>query len=369
MALIDRLTAPGPKRMLALDGGGIRGALTLGYLERIERLLRVRHQKPDLVLSDYFDLIGGTSTGAIIAAALAIGKDAGSIKQLYLELGGGVFSKRKLKVWDAFFSHEPLEKELKKLFGDRTLGDDSIRTGLCIVTKRADTASVWPLINHPRGKYYAANGPIPLRQAVRASTAAPTFFVPEMVDVGNGQRGCFVDGGVSMANNPGLQLFLVATLKGFPFRWPVGEKSLLLVSVGTGMWERHGAAESIADDKLWDWAKNVPGLLMDDATWQNQLLLQAFSRTVTPFEIDREVGDLSGDLLTREPLLTYLRYNARLETAALQALGLTDLAPKAEALREMSAGGNRGDLARIGEASAHAQVRDEHFPDEFNLPG
>ena len=66
MKLIDRLTAPGPKRMLALDGGGIRGALTLGFLERMEGILRRRHLKPDLRLSDYFDLIGGTSTGAII---------------------------------------------------------------------------------------------------------------------------------------------------------------------------------------------------------------------------------------------------------------------------------------------------------------
>jgi len=367
MTLIDRLTAPGPKRILALDGGGIRGALTLGYLERIEHFLRVRHQRPQLVLADYFDLIGGTSTGAIIAAALAIGLDASAIKQMYLDLGGKVFGSRKLKVWDAFFDEKPLKAELEKVFGDRTLGEGSIRTGLCIVTKRADTASVWPLINHPRGKYYRDNAPIPLKAAVRASTAAPTFFVPEMVDVGGGQMGCFVDGGVSMANNPALQLFLVATLKGFPFRWPVGEKNLLLVSVGTGMWERKGAAESIADDKLWDWAKNVPGLLMDDAMWQNQLLLQAFSRTVTPFEIDREIGDLSGDLLSPEPLLTYLRYNARLESAALQELGLPDLAGSAEDLREMSKGGNRSALARIGEASARVQMRDEHFPDSFNL--
>ena len=367
MALLDRLTSEGPKRILALDGGGIRGALTVGYLERIETLLRQRHQKPDLRLCDYFDLIGGTSTGAIIAAALAIGLSAAEIKEMYLELGGRVFGKKKLKFWDARFSEKPLRDELERIFGDRRLGDPSIPTGLCVVAKRADTASVWPLVNHPRGKYYPKNAPMFLRDVVRASTAAPTYFVPERLDVGGGEWGGFVDGGVSMANNPALQLFLVATLKGFPFRWPVGENRLLLVSVGTGFWTRQGTVGDVTDNNLLDWAKEVPGLLMDDATWQNQVILQYLSRTATPWHIDSEIGDLSTDLLTPEPALTYLRYNVRIEGPELAALGLAELAAKAETLREMSDAGNRFDLARIGEAAASRQLKDEHFPDAFNL--
>jgi patatin-like phospholipase/acyl hydrolase len=137
MTLLERLTAPGPKRILALDGGGIRGALTLGYLERIEHFLRIRHQAPNLKLSDYFDLIGGTSTGAIIASALAIGMSATDIKQMYLNLGAKVFGKKKLAFWDASFSAEPLKEQLRQVFLNRTLGDASVQTGLCIVTKRA----------------------------------------------------------------------------------------------------------------------------------------------------------------------------------------------------------------------------------------
>jgi len=106
---------------------------------------------------------------------------------------------------------------------------------------------------------------------------------------------------------------------------------------------------------------------MDDATWQNQLLLQYMSRTPTPWQIDSEVGDLASDLLTPEPLLTYLRYNVELETPTLLSLGLTDLAPKAKDLREMSTASNRFELARIGEKGAEQHVRDEHFPDAFNL--
>jgi uncharacterized protein len=80
-----------PKRMLALDGGGVRGILTLQYLARLEATLRRRHGRPTLVLSDYFDLIGGTSTGAIIAGALALGMPVDKIQALYRKLATLIF--------------------------------------------------------------------------------------------------------------------------------------------------------------------------------------------------------------------------------------------------------------------------------------
>src|SRR5690349_21153748 len=62
----------GPKRILALDGGGVRGAIAVAFLEEIEQVLSQNLQRP-VQLNHYFDLIGGTSTGAIIACALALG--------------------------------------------------------------------------------------------------------------------------------------------------------------------------------------------------------------------------------------------------------------------------------------------------------
>ncbi|MBV8887809.1 MAG: patatin-like phospholipase family protein [Chroococcidiopsidaceae cyanobacterium CP_BM_RX_35] len=367
MTLLERLTSKSPKRILALDGGGIRGILTIGSLEKIEQLLRQRHQDPQLKLCDYFDLIGGTSTGAIIASGLAIGMEVAELKQMYLELGGRIFGKRSWRVLQARFDQGPLNEELAKVFGDRTLGDDSIRTGLCIIAKRADTGSTWPLTNHPDSKYYNRNSQILLRQAVRASTAAPTYFVPEKFDIGNGEIGAFVDGGVSMANNPALQLFLIATLKGFPFRWSTGEHRLLLVSVGTGSWHHHDTADNVVEGRMWNWATQVPSMLMNDANWQGQLLLQYLSNTSTPWEIDREVGNLASDLLTPEPALSYLRYDVRLEANALNALGLTQLSLKLGSLRDMSAGENRYNLTLIGEKAAEQQVQDEHFSKAFDL--
>ncbi len=73
----------------------------------------------------------------------------------------------------------------------------------------------------------------------RATSAAPSYFIPQTIDVGNGELAAFVDGGVSMANNPSLSLLMVATMKGFPFHWESGEDKLTLISVGTGYTEYH----------------------------------------------------------------------------------------------------------------------------------
>lgn len=247
--LAQKFAPIGPKRILALDGGGIRGALSLGYLKHIEDLLRKQHGEPNLRLSDYYDMIGGTSTGSIIATLLAMGWEVDAIREKYFELGVQIFGK-KYKWWkvfeidDAFkakYDDKALVKELKNVLGDTVLGDqEKIKTALVIVAKRADTNSVWPLNNHPKGKFYDSghgnNKAIPLWQCVRASAAAPTYFLPQSIEVGGDNNfAAFVDGGVSMANNPALQMLMVATLKGFPYQWSMGEDKILITSVGTGM--------------------------------------------------------------------------------------------------------------------------------------
>jgi len=80
--LLARTKADRVKRILALDGGGIRGILTLEYLGVMEKILRQRSGNDDLLLCDYFDLIGGTSTGSIIAAGLACGMTVADLQQL-----------------------------------------------------------------------------------------------------------------------------------------------------------------------------------------------------------------------------------------------------------------------------------------------
>jgi uncharacterized protein len=375
--LHTRLEAGGPKRILSLDGGGIRGSITVGFLEQIEIIVRER-LGPQATLADYFDLIGGTSTGAIIATMLALGQTVEQVKDKYLKLGPKVFSKRTLWARLPFigarlftaWSVKPLEEQAKALFSEKTtLGSPSIRTGLCIVTKRADTFSTWPYINHPDGQYYLDNAEIPLWKLIRATSAAPTYFRPIRLDVGEPGKpdyGVFIDGGVSMANNPALQLFLVATLDGFRFRWKTGEDDLLIVSVGTGRWDQTLLEGQVLKSENVFWARNVPDLLMQDASEQNELILQYLSRSPTARKIDSEVGTLERDLLGAQAHLRYIRYNAVLDTATLKGIGVDVDERALVSLRDMSVGSNSQRLYEIGAAFAAQQVDRSHFPTAFN---
>ena len=386
MSLQNHLFDQTPKRILALDGGGIRGALTLGYLQKIEDLLRAQNgNDPAFRLCDYFDLIGGTSTGSIIASCLAIGMKVKDITNMYFDLGGKIFAK-KYKWWNVFqlddlvkagYDAAPLEQQLQSVFGDMTMGSDKIKTGLCVVAKRADTNSVWPLINHPNGKYFDSpdgkNKDIPLWKAVRASAAAPSYFIPQVIEVGGGMSSAaFVDGGVSMANNPALQLLMVATLKGFPFHWKHGEDNILIVSIGTGMGRLNRLPKDISHNNLLNWAQQIPDMFMQDASWHNQAIRQWLSKSPTAWQIDGEIGDLQEDLLVPDEngkgLLSYLRYNMWIDADNLAKLMNKPYTKKqVDDLTEMSNAASRFELYDIGTADAAIKVKEKHFPAGFKI--
>lgn len=369
-----------PKRILALDGGGIRGALSLGFIEKIEEFVRAKEGNSNTKLCDYYDLIGGTSTGAIIAACLSLGMSASDIKDLYLNLGNKIFGKKfswifhPFKRYRAEFDFRPLEAALTEIFGDIKMGDSEIKTSLCIITKRADTLSTWPIISHPGGKFYEnilddegklisrGNKDFLLREVVRASAAAPTYFVPQKIKVDNDKTfGTFIDGGVSLANNPSLLMFLVATLKEFPFQWKTGEDVLSLHSVGTGTFTKRYEPSKIFKKGLFGWAKLLPESFMEDADYLNQTMLQYLSHSPTPRVLDSEILDLKGDLLTKEPALHYLRYNAILEKESLKELGLNFTEKQIISMREMSNSQNKESLYLVGKRASEKYVKIEHL--------
>ena len=368
-----------PKRILALDGGGLRGIFTLGVLARIEALLRARHGgDEDFRLCHYFDLIAGTSTGAIIAATLALGWSVEQIRARYLRLGERVFERSLLRhgVLRAKYDDARLVAELKKVFGARTrLGGPELRTGLLVVTKRLDTGSPWPISNNPNGRYFTArdadvigNGDYPLWQVVRASTAAPSFFNPERIVIARAAgakpvEGEFVDGGVSPYNNPSLQALMVATLAGYGVGWPSGAERLLLVSVGTGAADPAVTRSALAA-RL---SVNALLSLMEDCAALQETMLQWLSSSPTARVLDREVGDLGADLVGDAPRLAYLRYNLDLVPEAVQTLA-PELDEKAiAALSAMDAPANMPTLHRLGVALGERDVAEAHFPANFDL--
>src|ERR1022692_3938615 len=133
-----------PRRMLALDGGGIRGLLTLGILEKIEALVPGNSGNR---LCDYFDYIAGTSTGAIIAAGLARGMTTAQLIDFYRSAGKQMFEHAWLvERIKYFYTADPLKAKLQEVFGSETnLEPKNLRCLLLVVTKNVTTDSPWPI--------------------------------------------------------------------------------------------------------------------------------------------------------------------------------------------------------------------------------
>ncbi len=364
MTLQDRVNPAGQKKMLTLDGGGIRGIISLEVLAKIEQILKQKTGKNDLVLADYFDYISGTSTGAIIATCLSLGMTVEAVQEFYAQSGAAMFDRASLLDRFRFkFQDEKLSEKLREVLGaDTTLGSAKLRTLLMIVMRNATTDSAWPLSNNPNAKY-KENLSLPLWQLVRASTAAPTYFPPELVHLsdraGNPLDFLFVDGGITMYNNPAFQLFLMATTAPYNLCWKAGVNDMLLVSVGTGK-------SSIANKDLQPGqmnllynASSLPSALMSAALRQQDFLCRVFGDCRHGDIIDREIGDMIGQPSPAgTKLFTYMRYNMELTSAGLAALGLPDIKP--ENVQMLDSVDHIADLKRVGQAVAR-DVTPDHF--------
>ncbi len=324
MSIQQKIGGNGPKKILALDGGGIRGMMTVEVLKEIEDLLRETTGGDEkFVLADFFDYIAGTSTGAIIAAALSLGWSVDKIRNFYIKSGEQMFDKASLlKRFKYQYEDKELKKMLKKEFGpDTTLGGDKLKTLLMMVMRNSSTDSPWPVSNNPGAKYNSrerddCNLDIPLWQLVRASTAAPVYFPPEKVAIGE-HNFVFVDGGITTYNNPSFQTFLMATLGPYKLGWETGEDKLLIVSVGTGTSPDANDDLSPNQMNLLYNASSLPSALMFAALNEQDLLCRAFGNCLCGDELDREVGDLIDTEGTMKrpvtsKLFTYVRYNAEL---------------------------------------------------------
>lgn len=366
MTLSERITKPGPKKILTLDGGGIRGMMTVEVLAGIEKILRSKQNNPKLVLSDWFDFFAGTSTGAIIATCLSLGMSTDQIRTFYLASGEEMFDRAfLLKRFRYKYEDEKLAGKLREVFGsDTTLGSSKLKTLLMMVMRNATTDSPWPLSNNPGAKYNQpdrkdCNLNLPLWQLVRASTAAPVYFPPEVIDIKTHQF-VFVDGGITTYNNPAFQAFLMATVEPYNLNWTAGEDKLLIVSVGTGTSPQANTDLAPDDMNLIYNAGSIPSALMFAALNEQDFLCRTFGNCLAGDHLDRELGDMIGKKGPVAPkLFTYLRYNAELTREGLDALGLSDIEP--EDVQKLDSVEHIGELQRVGKAVVEKKVRPEHF--------
>jgi hypothetical protein len=239
---------------------------------------------------------------------------------------------------------------------------------LMMVMRNATTDSPWPVSNNPFAKYNQrdrkdCNLNLPLWQLIRASTAAPVFFPPEVVTFAPGTSNeyqfIFVDGGITMYNNPAFQAFLMATVEPYKMGWATGEDQLLVVSIGTGTSPKANADLAPDEMNLLYNAGSIPSALMLAALNEQDLLCRVFGNCLAGDQLDREVGDLIGKKGPVSPkLFTYVRYNAELSEEGLKKLGLSGIEPKH--VQQLDSTDYIDELKQVGLAVAK-QVKPEHF--------
>ena len=392
--LAPRFATERPRKLLALDGGGIRGVLTLEILAEMER--QIKDATGIERLGDYFDYIGGTSTGSIIAAGLAIGMSTHDLLDFYEKFGRQMFEKTALferltSLFSNLYEDEPLARKLKEIF--RSEGDPSkpadlttkrLKCLLLVVTRNMTTDSPWPISNNPFAKYNNlerddCNLHIPLWQLVRASTAAPVFFPPEVVHLNPKKPEdirVFVDGGITPYNNPAFLLFRMATQPAYSLNWKTGEQNLLLISVGTGA--APGTTQAIGRNVVGN-LQNLPSELMYGIQVEQDINCRTFGRCVHGAEIDREIGNLVLPVEDEKEaakdhgrFFRYARYNVDLSQQGLQKLDEeldkqnADVPRVGEipsaAVQQMDAVDQIGNLRKIGVALAKSELNvKKHF--------
>lgn len=213
--------ADGLYRILALDGGGAKGFYTLGVLKEIEGMIRCPLYKR-------FDLVFGTSTGAIIAALIALGYEVEQIHQLYKKFVPTIMKQRTPAAKSA-----ALAKLAREVFGEKAFTD--VKTGIGIVATKwvierpmvfkADVAQA-----HGRAGTFVPGFGVPIADAVQASCSAYPFFERKCIHTAAGDKVELVDGGYC-ANNPTLYAIADAVKA---LNKPLAD--LRVVSIGVGVY-------------------------------------------------------------------------------------------------------------------------------------
>lgn len=248
------------RRILSLDGGGIRGLVTCRWLTGVEDAL-LAAGKPGLMKS--FDLLAGSSTGAIVAAGLAIGLSPAAIAEMYREHRHTIFPGIANRLWSRagrFLSEGPsapkydgkgLEKVLKRVFGDTRLG----QVKLPLLVTGYDTISRTPVIFK---SFKPEHQELLLWEVCRASSAAPTYFPAHGMKI-EGKARALIDGGV-VANNPTACAIAEALRKDARADQP---HDLVVLSIGTGARTRSIDLKSAREWGALEWAVPIIDVLFD----------------------------------------------------------------------------------------------------------
>lgn len=243
------------KKILSIDGGGVRGIIPASVLSEVERITG----RP---VSSLFDFIAGTSTGGMLALGLCIPDSEGKprhsaldLKNLYKEKGREIFQR---SLWrrvstvagylDTEYGHNFLEQILDEYLGGAQLSESITKS---LVTSY-DIERREPFIFR---SWEDSLNSVSMKEAGRATSAAPTYFEPAVLSVG-GERRTLIDGGVFL-NNPALSAYLEA-VRIFP-----EENEFMVISIGTGENTRPITYEEASSWGKIEWAVPIFDVIFD----------------------------------------------------------------------------------------------------------
>lgn len=286
------------KKILSIDGGGIRGIIPGQILVEIEKEFKIN-------VSDHFDLISGTSTGGILACAFLLPDpknankpkfNAEEVVGLYFERGDQIFDIpffHKVKsvggILDEKYPAKGIEKALKEYFGDVWLKD---LLKPCLIT----TYDIENRKGHFFGQHKAKAGSqfnFKVKDVARATSAAPTYFECEQVTSEAGVVFSLIDGGV-FVNNPALVSY--AEGRGiFKVRGKEAKaKDMKILSIGTGYTRKPYPFQKAKNFGMAEWVKPVIDIMMSgSAEVADYQLRKIYDTTRNPSQYLRIDGDLN----------------------------------------------------------------------------
>jgi hypothetical protein len=289
------------RAILSLDGGGMRGILTIQLLKKLEEVAGI-------ACYELFDVVAGTSTGGIIAGLIATGHTAVEIEKLYENLVMEVFDKKILHnrfINPPAFTKEKYRPLLKEVIKDVTLEQACAANDIDLMITSNDVAAAeevfFSCFKQSDGTYYGTYKDVLLRATMEATMSAPTYFYPL-------ER--FVDGGTTTYNNPSLAAFMEAVSYSTPQKTEEASayklSNITLFSFGTGISRLFVKPEETINPK---------GL--DIAFWLNWLMVET-GQDASAMQVDS----------FRSPIIKksvdFRRFQISLDPAAIQRIPNTD---------------------------------------------
>jgi predicted acylesterase/phospholipase RssA len=262
-----------PRRILSIDGGGIRGLIPAVLLESLEAATG----KP---ARESFDFVAGTSTGAILAGGIGAGFSGEQLASLYRRRGPELFRQipvlsvlRRIvtgQLYDVSRLREMIAEELGDRAGWRI---NDVPPDILVTAKALDDGHQWYFVKDRPGLNRASTGGYALVDCLTASAAAPTYFAPWQID----GIGLLVDGGTGVAGNPVYQ----ACVEAFEYTGEYQPSETIVVSLGTGRF-----FDRRRPSWLWPWVQWVLSELLRSPGEQQTELVERHYPAARFYRID-----------------------------------------------------------------------------------